>query len=405
MPEKLSKPAKLFYISNIMNGLGNGIFNVILQLYLLQIGFTASDLGTIFMMSSLSMFLFMIPSGILADKYGNGKIIIAGWIPLIIQMGIILSSSSIELISLAWFLNGIGNATSNAVIGPFFSSLFEKEELDKAFGLRGFINIVSMSIGSLMGLIPPYLVANYGFSLRSSYWFMLLLAIIMFITQIPFYLLIFKYVKDEKHGNGFSFNLQSKDVVIKYSIIQIIQGIAFNPFISFFPYFVNNKFGVESDGLGSIQFISYFVQAGSNLIAPKIAEKYGSVKTISLALISAAPFFALFTVAPSFIWLSVIYIARLSIASVCNPLLPSLFYRLVHPEEKATANSISTMASVGTNTFTPKIGAYLMENISINAPALLAALLYPIYGTTFYYFFKNNNLKNQKLVEQPIKTN
>ena len=396
MPEKLSKPAKLFYISNILNGLGNGIFNVILQLYLLQIGFTASDLATIFMMSSLSMFLFMIPSGILADKYGNGKIIIAGWIPLIVQIGIILSSSSIELISIAWFLNGIGNAASSAVIGPFFSSLFEKEELDKAFGLRGFINIVSMSIGSLMGLIPPYLVANYGFTLRFSYWLMLLFAIILFIAQIPFYLIIFKYVKDEKRGNGFTFNLQSKDVVIKYSIIQVIQAVAYNPFMSFFPYFVNNKFGVESDGLGSIQFISYFVQAGSNIIAPKIAEKHGSVKTISTALISAAPFFALFTVAPSFIWISILYIARLSIASVCNPLLPSLFYRIVHTEEKATANSISTMASVGTNTFTPKLGAYLMENVSINAPAFLAASLYPIYGAAFYYFFKNYDPKIKK---------
>jgi predicted MFS family arabinose efflux permease len=259
-----------------------------------------------------------------------------------------------------------------------------------------------MSIGSLMGFIPPFLVTNYGYSLRFSYWLMLLIAVIMFFAQVPFYLLIFKNIKDEKQGNGFTFRLQSKDVVIKYSIIQIIQMIALNPFSSLLPYFVNKKFGAESDALGAIQFASCFVQAGANILGPKIAQKYGSVKTISTSLIIAAPFFALFTIAPTFFWLSIIYITRLGIASVCNPLMPSLFYKLIREEEKATANSIATMASMGTNIFTPKLGAYLIENVSIDAPALLAASLYPIYGATFYFFFKNENPLKKKTLQMQI---
>ena len=398
VPERISTPAKLFLWANVLNGLGNGIFNVVLQLYMLQLGFTASDLGTIFMMSSLAMFVFTIPAGILADRYGRGKVVMWGWIPFLVQSVIILTTSSLEMMCLAWLLNGIGNATGN-VLGPVFSSLFDREDLDKAFGLRGFINIVSMSAGSFLGFLPPMLVAGYAYTLRSAYWMVLMLGSIVCMSQMPLYLIIFRYLKDEKRGNGFKFKLESSRVVAKYSLMYIIQNIALMPFVSLLPYFVNKKFGVQSDALGAIQVVSYFVQAGSNILGPRVAQRFGAVRTIAASLILASPFFALFAVAPSFLWISIVYVTRLGIASLCNPLLSSLFFKLIHEEEKATANSITTMAQLGTNVFTPKLGAYLMEDVSINAPALLAASMYPFYGAIFYYFFRNEKAPQQKPIE------
>ncbi|MBM3292336.1 MFS transporter, partial [Candidatus Bathyarchaeota archaeon] len=266
-------------------------------------------------------------------------------------------------------------------------------------------NIISMSLGSLVGFVPLYLVNNYGFTLRYSYWLMILLASIIFVAQIPFYWQMFKYVKEEKRENGLKFNIKSKEVVVKYSIIQVIQMLAFGPFSSMFTFFVNKKFGVESDALGGMQFISYFVQAGSNLLSPKISNHFGSVKTITASLILASPFFALFTIAPSFLWISIIYITRLGVASICNPLLPSLFFKLLYEEESATANSIASMASNGASIFTPRIGAYLVDSVSINAPAILAALMYPIYGATFYYFFKNLKPPNIEVAQEVTKQN
>ena len=401
VPERMSTPAKLFLWANVLNGLGNGIFNVVLQLYLLQLGFTASDLGTIFMMSSIAMFVFTIPAGILADKHGRGKVVMWGWIPFLVQMVIILTTSSLEMMCLAWLLNGIGNATGN-VLGPVFSSLFHREDMDKAFGLRGFINIVSMSAGSSLGFIPPVLVAGYGYTLRSAYWMVLLVGSVICMTQMPLYLIIFRHIKEEKTGNGFKFKLHSSRIVAKYSVIYIIQNVALTPFSSLLPYFANKKFGVQSDALGAIQVVSYFVTAASNILGPRVAQRFGAVRTVAMALILASPFFALFAVAPSFLWISILYVSRLAIASVCNPLMPSLFFKLIHEDEKATANSITTMAQLGTNVFTPKLGAFLMENVSINAPALLAASMYPFYGAIFYYFFKDEKAPEQKVAEAEV---
>jgi len=39
-----------------------------------------STLGSIFMMNSIGMVLLTIPSGILADRYGKGKIMVSGFV-------------------------------------------------------------------------------------------------------------------------------------------------------------------------------------------------------------------------------------------------------------------------------------------------------------------------------------
>lgn len=72
------------------------------------------------------------------------------------------------MLMFAFLLIGLSNATF-VVLTPLYSSFFDKENMDKAFGLMGFLSIVTISIGSLMGFIPPMLAARHGFSLRSAY--------------------------------------------------------------------------------------------------------------------------------------------------------------------------------------------------------------------------------------------
>ncbi|MDH5201086.1 MAG: hypothetical protein OEW93_09380, partial [Candidatus Bathyarchaeota archaeon] len=53
VPDRISNPAKLFLVATIFNGIGNGIMNVVVQLYLISLGFDSSALGTMFMMNPL----------------------------------------------------------------------------------------------------------------------------------------------------------------------------------------------------------------------------------------------------------------------------------------------------------------------------------------------------------------
>jgi len=391
VPDKVTTPAKFFLVGSFINGFANGIMNVVTQLWLMTLGFNSLELSSIIIMNTVGAFLFTLPAGILADRYGKRKMAMIGFFLFSIGQSIILTSTSFEMLSLGWLINGLGNGCT-MVLGPIYSSLFDREDMDRAFGLQNFLNIMASSMGSLMGFIPPLLVERYGFSLQSSYFTMRATGTAFFFISTPFYIMVLRGLTEPEIRKGARFNLRSKSVVAKFSLLNTIQNIAFG-FFALFPYYVNTKFGVKSDALGALYSASTFVQAGANIVAPKVSKRIGTLKTISAALGLCTPFWFMFAFAPDFTWLSALYILRLSISSLCNPLIPSLFYRLLYQDEKATANSITNMASMGSNIVGPRLAGYLMQDISLDTPLLLGPGLYVLYSTSFYLLLRNEKEK------------
>lgn len=313
-------------------------------------------------------------------------------------MLLLVTGSTLFHFSLAWLLLGLGNSATS-LFGPLYSSFFDHDDMDKAFGLQGFVNIASNAVGNLFGLIPPILVSQWMITLSRSYWYLLVFAILIFYSTLPIYNNVLSSAEITKKTNGERSSLRSRSVVLKFSLLYTIQNIAFGSFFGLFPFYVNKKFGVESDSLGILFSAVSIIRAGANMVAPKIASKFGTLRTVSYALAFTVPFWLLFTVAPSFLWISIIYIIRFAISSVCNPLMPSLFFRLLYDDEKATANSITQTASMASNIVAPKLGGYMMENIHIDSTALMGAGLYALYSLSFYTLLKNEEPKNDTTIQ------
>jgi len=401
VPDRVSAPAKLFLVAMIFNGIWNGVINVILQLYLVSLGFESVALGTIFMMNPIGAALLTIPMGILADRYGKGKILLFGFTMISLNMTLLLTTRSIELIMLAFLFLGIANATG-AVLGPLYASFFDSKDLDRAFGLMGFLNIISISAGSLLGFIPPMLVANYGYGLQASYWIMMATSSVFIFAMLPLLVMAIRSIEESRGmGEKSKFNLRSKGVVAKFCFLNIISSIGYGTFFGFLPYYVNKKYGVGSDALGTLYFASNFIQAGSNILAPRISKKLGTLKTIAASLGLATPFYLLIPLSPNFVWFSAFYILRMGVANISSPLTSSLFMKLLHAEEKATANSITSMASMGGQILAPKLGGQLIQQVSLDFSAYLGSGLYAIYAASYYFLLRNEKEKEteQKRVE------
>jgi len=395
VPDRVSTPAKLFLFAGVLNGFGNGVFGVVIQLYLMSLGFGSVALGTIFMMNSVGMVLLTLPAGILADRYGKGKIVLFGFATTGVAFMILLFSRSIELLSLAFLLLGFGNATGT-VWGPLYSSFFDKKDMDKAFGLNGFMNIIAMSIGSLMGFIPPMLVASYGFTLQASYWLLLAVGTGFFFVQMPFFIMSLRGAIEPKSQGGFKFNLRSRSVVAKFCFVTTIGSFGFGIFFSLFPYYVNKKFGVESDALGTLYFFTNFISAAAQAMAPKVSQRQGTLKTIAASIALCAPFYLMIPLAPNFVWLSALYILRRGFKSMADPLTGSLTMKLLYNDEKATANSIITTTNQCSSIAAPWLAGQIMMQMSLDLPAFLGGGLFILQALSTYFL-----LRDEKEVVEP----
>jgi MFS family permease len=372
----------------IIGTLGGSLFGVVQQLYLLTHGFSSGDIGSIMMMRAISSTLFTIPMGVLADRYGRKKIFLLGQPIGALSLLLNLTANSPELFHLAFLLMGVSSATG-VVWTPLYSSFFSRKDMDRAFSLLSFVNVASRSLGSIMGLIPPMLVNAFGFTFQYSYWLMLLIDVGCYIISTPFLFLAFRGVVEPKQEKKTRFSLRSKGVVMKFSLLRIIMMLGYTVFFSLFPFYVNKKFGIESDGLGTLFFLSNIVSAGVNLIASRISSKIGTLKAIVSSLSCAIPFYLMIAFAPNFYWLSTMYVTRLGIRAIANPLTNSLFMKMLYPEEKATANSIRLMTMSSSEIVASWYGGQLMEHVSLEFPIYLGTGIYVVHAAAFYFLMRN----------------
>lgn len=402
-PDRVPAQAKLFLVGTIFNGIGNGIFNVIMQLYFSSLGFSSSALGSIFMMNPISATILMIPMGILGDRIGKKKMLWLGAAAVLLSLPLVLASRSVEMFMVGFLAIGVCNASA-VVFSPLYSSFFDKGDLDKAFGLWGSLNIVTMSMGSLLGFVPPYLVKNHGYTLQNAYWVFMAVGAFFFVSQYLFYLMSTRGMTEPKRENGLNFTLTSRDLVAKISLIHLVAGVSIGVFFSLFPFYVNRKFGIQSDALGSLFFASNFVSAGAQAIAPKVSKKLGTLKTIGVVFGLATPFYLLIPLAPSFILLSALYIVRLGFGAMAQPLLSSTFMKHLHEEEKSTANSIRMMSMQGGNIVGPWLGGQLMDRASLDLPAYLGGGLYAVLAVLTLFLTRNKGERVEVQTLQLIET-
>jgi predicted MFS family arabinose efflux permease len=92
--------------------------------------------------------------------------------------------------------------------------------------------------------------------------------------------------------------------------------------------------------------------------------------------------------ASSFALISVLYILRLGFRNTANPLLSSLFMRLLHEDEKSTASSLRQMAFQSGGVFAPWLGGQLME-VSLDLPVYVGVVIYVIFALSSYLLLRN----------------
>ena len=372
-PSKLNLNAKYFLLGGLMNGVSNGVFNTVMMLYVAAFGFDAQGLGLIFMMNPLSSTVLMIPAGALADKIGKRPMILIGTLAALLGMIVFLLADSIETFALSFLLIGVCNAAAT-VFTPLYSSFFEGHDLNRAFSLYGLLNLTAMSLGSLGGFIPPYLVSSMGVPLVEAYRVTMIAAALLFIIQSIFIYLSALGI-NETLSKGFNLFLKSRGVVLKICGIGFLANIAGGLLFSLFPYYLNVKFGVESAAIGTLFLVSNLAMAISKGAAAGIARRIGSLRSITLGVTLSGLFVLLMPISPSIGITSILYILRSGTGFISDPLLTSIFMRSISEDERSTANSIRMISMNGGGVIAPALGGAMMEQLGLDSPAYLGGAL------------------------------
>lgn len=174
----INREIKFFYLSEFLFNIARVLPHAVLTVILLNKGLTYSDISFIQSMYMFSALILEFPSGIISDLISEKKIYLLSIILIIISYSIILCSTSVFFLSIAWFLYGASAAGMSGSLEGYFIKKMNNDSVQiKDFSVNyNYIIFFSGLIGGFLGSIL------YRFVNMDIYLYSLILFFIAFIN-------------------------------------------------------------------------------------------------------------------------------------------------------------------------------------------------------------------------------
>jgi MFS family permease len=385
--EGLGRDAKLLLTSSFIGGVSFAFYFLILPFYLLSAGYDATWIGTVNAVFGVSMTVFIIPAGILADAFGRKRFNLLGYVIMSIGMFVMALSPSEPSIIGGAALAGLGGSLTFASSGALLAGSVPGARLTSIFSYSYFLSTFASSLGSVTGWLPTILTdlldVNRLVALQLT---MGVGAVVTLAGGVP--LLFVHEGRSERKGRA-RFSLESRGIIAKFMLVNVFVGFGAGLTIPLFPVYFWKKFGIDSGPMGTLQAVSNLVAALAFLAAPKVASRIGTVRGIVTTTGISVPLLALIPLAPSFLLTTPFFVMRQAMINMNSPLIDSLIMRLVDERERATASGVAQLFWNLPNSFGQPVGGYMIDNIWIDAPPFSTAAFYAVYTTIFWLMFRS----------------
>lgn len=409
---KLHKIAKQLIFIRGLRSIGQGAMVVDLTLYLKDIEWSGSLIGSVISISGLFGAGLILLVGILSDRIGRKPFL------LIYESLIMLSAIFASLTTKAFVLilgiviAGFGRGQTGSA-GPFnpaeqawLARYVETSKRGKIFSMNNAVGFIGMAIGAFLGGIPSLIETNEPLIAYRPVF--LLVAFISLISMI-----ILVYIKEEKPDKHIVIrksNQQFKEKIeigaktpknendeasldlneeieeekiqrvenatmLKLALVNTVNGIAVGLTGPMMAYWFSVKYGVDTGAIGLTVSLSFLLTGIFSIFNGYLAERIGMVKSVTWMRVFGSVLFFVLPWMPTFLLASILYIIRNAINRGTQGNRAALSASITRDHRRGLATSINAMsmrlpASVG-----PTITGYLLESGLYYLPLVLTATL------------------------------
>ncbi|UAC47744.1 MFS transporter [Bacillus aquiflavi] len=394
---KFNKNIKLSIWSTILLQIGLGIFMVIYNFYIRELGFSERTNGQVIAMTSLATAMILIPAGLLSDRYGRKNILLLG----IGSSGVVLFFRSIieleTLLMTGAFLTGLTIAFVQVASIPWLAENSKPDQRVHLFSIHFAVMTGANVIGNLVGGVMTDLLSIY-FPILLSLRLTLLFGSVLFLAGvIPVFR--FKEVKSKTSPENIEKEktpakrelIEDKrgiKIIILFAIAQLIIGIGSGLVIPYLNLYFADRFHASNSAIGFIISLGQAATAFAMIIGPAVVRKFGEVKAVVILQLLSLPFLLL-TAFTQQLWLAAIgFLFRQALMNAGNPIQMSLMMSKVDDSMKGLANSINQMVfNIGWAVMGPISTGIVIKYGAYWGYALVFSVTASLYFIASIYFF------------------
>jgi MFS family permease len=163
---------------------------------------------------------------------------------------------------------------------------------------------------------------------------------------------------------------------------------------AFIAYWLSVRYGASVATLGLIFFAVALLQTGSFLVAPRLSEHFGLLRTMVFTHLPSNILLVLIPLAPSLAAAVVLLLARTALSQMDVPTRQAYVMALVDPDERTPAAAYTNTARYLTRPIGPVI-AGAVQSMALGAPFVIAGSIKGVYDLMIWRWFSHVPLPDE----------
>ncbi|KRF08098.1 hypothetical protein ASG89_16845 [Paenibacillus sp. Soil766] len=400
----LSPNVKRFIATESLFGIGVGISSLILNLHLLDLGFSKGDIGKITSLGALTIGLASLPAGFIVKLVGRKTMLVIGMLLAFLSLTLFGIGTSIGAVTVAQLVYSLGiTAIVNSEIQLIFQYCRTKKEETSAYSLLFAIFTLFTGLGTwLGGYLPEWMP---GHTTMYQYAFFIAGGCLGLSGILRGLLLPSNHTKAQINGTGADEKNGSKAgkpserpkkrhamyFLLLLSLLMFNSGFTFGLLSPFLNVILKFRFQMDDGNISGVLALSGFFFFIGSIVMPYVVERWGSRRTFVFLFLYNIVIVALMALVMPTTVFAILLLIRGTGFTMLNNLMDSECMSAVAEEDRNLFAGMRTVSRSIGNTIASYWAGYILAGNHYSMPFLLTAVAL-LAGFAMYAWFVQGKL-------------
>lgn len=408
-----NQQARRFFMTIVALGFViDGVYAVLLNLYLLRLGYDARFIGEVNSFGLLTFALVSLPAGIMGTRWasslmlrvGIGGTLLGTFLLPLAEYSPVGWQEGWLIVTYALILTGFSLFFVNAA--PFLMTVVEREKQANAFAVQTALLSLAAFAGSLFGGTLPGLIAsvlNFTLDDPEPYRYTLMLVALVVLAAFCITLTMVKQpvhysdeppVHDENSGNKYrGFTKTIIVLIVIMSVVRFLQVAGLATTSVFFNVYLDTQYALSPGAIGTIASIGRLIAVPMVLLAPRLIKRTSTGGVAMWASLATAMCLVPIALAPYW-WVAAIgYISTLSLSNLRFAAFIVYIMMLVPKRQQPVMVGAGEAAAGLSYTTMALGGGYLVTLSGFRELFLLGAILSGIGSLLFWLHLRGIHVR------------
>lgn len=394
LPEWVDRNLRVVLAARFAMSIGRAVAAVVTALYLAALGFSALEIGAIFVGVTVASALLSSTVGLMSDRLGRKPFLVV--VPLLTAgAGLVYAESrAVAALYVAAAVGSFGRGTGAGAgnIGPYqpaeaalVAESAGAEHRSAAFGRIAFASSLGALVGGLLAELVRTSPHMTPAAATAAYRPAFLVAAALAVVAGALALLV-REPASRRAGQPawraeapapprrrVAWPRRSWPSLWRLWVTNGTNGVAIGLFGPFVSYWLHQRYGASPGRIGLLFALINLASLASTLSAAGVGRRLGTVRAIAGVRAVGGLLLVPMVLAPSFWAAGVFYLLRMVVQRVGLPLRQSFTQDLADPDERASVAALSNLPAQATMAGGQVLAGYLFDEVSLAAPFELAA--------------------------------